>query len=30
VARWQAHAQKHDHGLLDTFMSYFARCYDGG
>jgi type VI secretion system protein ImpI len=29
VARWQAHARRHDHGILDTFMDYFARCYDG-
>jgi type VI secretion system protein ImpI len=29
VARWQAHAKGHDHGILDTFMDYFARCYDG-
>ena len=29
VARWQAHAQRHDNGILDTFMDYFARCYDG-
>jgi len=28
VARWQAHTQRHDHGTLDTFMDYFARCYD--
>jgi type VI secretion system protein ImpI len=28
VARWQAHAQRHDNGTLDTFMDYFARCYD--
>src|SRR5262249_54268592 len=25
VARWQALAQRHDNGLLDTFMDYFAR-----
>ena len=30
VARWQALVQRHDNGLLDTFMDYFARCYDGG
>ncbi len=30
VARWQALGQRHDNGLLDTFMDYFARCYDGG
>src|SRR5712691_5192112 len=29
VARWQAHAQRHDNGILDTFMDYFARCYEG-
>jgi type VI secretion system protein ImpI len=29
IARWQAHAQRHDNGLLDTFMDYFARCYEG-
>lgn len=29
VARWQAHANRHDNGILDTFMDYFARCYDG-
>jgi type VI secretion system protein ImpI len=29
VARWQAHAQRHDNGIFDTFMDYFARCYDG-
>jgi type VI secretion system protein ImpI len=29
VARWQAHAKRHDNGILDTFMDYFARCYDG-
>jgi type VI secretion system protein ImpI len=28
VARWQAHARRHDNGILDTFMDYFARCYD--
>ena len=28
VARWQAHTQRHDNGTLDTFMDYFARCYD--
>jgi type VI secretion system protein ImpI len=30
VARWQALAQRRDNGLLDAFMDYFARCYDGG
>lgn len=29
LARWQAHAKRHDDGILDTFMDYFARCYDG-
>jgi type VI secretion system protein ImpI len=29
MARWQAHAQHHDNGILDTFMDYFARCYEG-
>jgi type VI secretion system protein ImpI len=29
VARWQAHGKRHDNGILDTFMDYFARCYDG-
>jgi type VI secretion system protein ImpI len=29
MARWQAHAQRHDNGILDTFMDYFARCYEG-
>jgi type VI secretion system protein ImpI len=29
VARWQAQAQRHDNGILDTFMDYFARCYEG-
>ena len=29
VARWQAHAKRHDNGILDKFMDYFARCYDG-
>ena len=28
VARWQAQTQRHDNGTLDTFMDYFARCYD--
>jgi type VI secretion system protein ImpI len=30
VARWQALGQRHENGPLDTFMDYFARCYDGG
>jgi type VI secretion system protein ImpI len=29
VARWQALAQRHDNGMLDAFMDYFARCYEG-
>jgi len=29
MARWQALAQRHDNGILDTFMDYFARCYEG-
>jgi type VI secretion system protein ImpI len=29
VARWQAHAQRHDNGIFDSFMDYFARCYHG-
>jgi type VI secretion system protein ImpI len=29
IARWQAHAERHDNGILDTFMDYFARCYEG-
>jgi type VI secretion system protein ImpI len=29
AARWQALAQRHDNGMLDTFMDYFARCYEG-
>jgi type VI secretion system protein ImpI len=29
VARWQAHAQRHDNGISDSFMDYFARCYHG-
>jgi type VI secretion system protein ImpI len=29
LTRWQAHAKRHDNGMLDTFMDYFARCYDG-
>lgn len=27
-AKWQALTQRHENGLLDTFMDYFARCYD--
>ncbi|WP_367277059.1 type VI secretion system-associated FHA domain protein TagH [Bradyrhizobium sp.] len=29
VARWQAQAGRHDNGMLDAFMNYFARCYGG-
>jgi type VI secretion system protein ImpI len=29
VARWEALAQRHDNGMLDAFMDYFARCYEG-
>jgi type VI secretion system protein ImpI len=29
VARWQARVARHDHGMLETFMDYFARCYEG-
>jgi type VI secretion system protein ImpI len=29
VARWQLHVERHDHGMLETFMDYFARCYEG-
>ena len=28
AAAAEAHAQRHDNGTLDTFMDYFARCYD--
>ncbi|MBV9985905.1 type VI secretion system-associated FHA domain protein TagH [Bradyrhizobium sp.] len=28
VARWQAIARRTDNGALDTFMDYFARCYE--
>lgn len=28
VARWQAKTQRHDDGLVDVFMLYFADCYD--
>lgn len=28
VARWQAKTQRHDNGLVDVFMLYFADCYD--
>jgi len=30
VARWQASARRHDGGMLDAFMQYFAECYDRG
>ena len=30
VARWQALAGRHDGGMLDVFMRYFAECYDRG
>lgn len=30
VARWQAHARRHDDGLVDVFMQYFAESYDRG
>jgi type VI secretion system protein ImpI len=28
VARWAASAERHDDGLADVFMQYFAECYD--
>jgi type VI secretion system protein ImpI len=28
VSRWQALAQRHDNGMLETFMDHFARCYE--
>jgi type VI secretion system protein ImpI len=28
VARWQAKALRHENGLADAFMLYFAECYD--
>jgi type VI secretion system protein ImpI len=28
VARWQAKALRHENGLVDAFMLYFAECYD--
>jgi type VI secretion system protein ImpI len=28
VARWQAKARRHDGGMVDVFMEYFAECYD--
>jgi type VI secretion system protein ImpI len=30
AARWQALAGRHDGGMLDVFMRYFAECYDRG
>lgn len=30
VARWQAQMRRHDDGLVDLFMQYFAECYDRG
>jgi type VI secretion system protein ImpI len=29
-ARWQAKATRHEGGLIDAFMLYFADCYDHG
>jgi len=28
VSRWQALADRHDNGMLETFMDHFARCYE--
>jgi type VI secretion system protein ImpI len=28
VARWQAKTSRHDGGMVDAFMQYFADCYD--
>jgi type VI secretion system protein ImpI len=28
VARWQAKTARHDSGMVDAFMQYFADCYD--
>ncbi len=28
LARWQAKTLRHEDGLLDAFMLYFAECYD--
>lgn len=28
VARWQAKTARHDGGMVDAFMQYFADCYD--
>ena len=30
VARWQAKTLRHEDGLVDAFMLYFAQCYDQG
>ncbi len=30
VARWQAKSLRHEDGLVDAFMLYFAQCYDQG
>jgi type VI secretion system protein ImpI len=30
VARWQAKARRHEGGMIDVFMQYFAECYDRG
>jgi type VI secretion system protein ImpI len=28
LARWQAKTLRHEDGLVDAFMLYFAQCYD--
>ena len=28
TARWKAKTERHDDGLVDVFMLYFADCYD--
>jgi type VI secretion system protein ImpI len=28
LARWQALTKRHDNGLVDVFMIYFADCYN--
>jgi type VI secretion system protein ImpI len=30
LARWQAKTLRHEDGLVDAFMLYFAQCYDQG
>lgn len=30
AARWKAKTERHDDGLVDVFMLYFADCYDRG